>query len=994
MTMLRLLLGFLGVMVFAVAGAAEMGALPARTWGVRELQVGEGYPHPPFYALAQSKEGLIYAGDGSGILEFDGRQWRRLQLDSHGAITMLGAPRSGGLVVGGAEYLRVFPDALAPERAQDPGREIPGGLRGSAEFWEFAEDARQWCARSTSLLVCSSAERFRGFRSQTGFGRMFQGHDAIYVQEDGVGLSQVLLDGPKLVPGGEAFADIGIFTLVESVDGRFTVITKEPVGIWEWGRGTTPNSRSEPSLERVNFPIGVGLQPIPGRLVLPEENGGVAILGANGALQDRIEASDLGVAPGAQALMFDREGGLWVAWRTAISRIEYPSRLSIFPMPESVYGESLSLTRTSSGLSTWRGRSAFVLVPTQHSARWTLQEMPTKTEVIMEMGQVHGVDYTATVRGLWPLRENKPALPEEVVFMVAAVAGEAGGVWAGLRKGIVRLNLNAERWTEESRQKLSFDVVSIKQTDPHTLWLGSFVGRVAHLHLGSELDLKDATVSEFGQEAGLPQGTITAETLDDRVLFLVKGAGFLEFREGRFEPSAAVPFAETGGITAAKIIDNKQMLVSGSAGRVKLLKRDIAGVFRLQASVFDEIAGIGITRSIHADPDGIIWLAADSGIVRVDPKVELPRAKPPLVLIREVSTDKGALFAGAGRVPAVAVKEGSNLRFGYALPSYHAPEMNRYRSRIRHQPGDEAWSNWSNETRRDFTNLPAGALVFEVEALDAAGVSGGVASVPITVSAPWYRRSWALVAFWILGLALAWIGVQWRVRALRARSAELERLVAIKTEALLIAATTDPLTGLWNRHRFGEWMRDEVIGLDAKAPGAKAEDAVDLFVCVIDLDHFKRVNDQHGHAAGDVVLKAVANRLLSFKRKEDLIFRFGGEEFVYFGVRRHRDEGKKLAEDIVDEIAHINVELDSGVLIEPKASVGWSVYPFYRERADLFSLDFVVGVADRALYLAKQHGRNRACGYLPNLAVDGLDRTQADWRTQVFSRHPDFLKKI
>ena len=143
-----------------------------------------------------------------------------------------------------------------------------------------------------------------------------------------------------------------------------------------------------------------------------------------------------------------------------------------------------------------------------------------------------------------------------------------------------------------------------------------------------------------------------------------------------------------------------------------------------------------------------------------------------------------------------------------------------------------------------------------------------------------------------------------------------------------------------------------------------------------------------------MVLKAVAQGLQKIKREGDLIFRFGGEEFIYLGLNRHRDEGEKLARQIVEEIRKTTVELDSGVLIDPTASVGWSVYPFYRERTELFNMDFVLGVADRALYLAKENKRNCSIGYLPNLVVDAIDRTEADWRTQVFDRHPDLLKRV
>jgi len=994
MTMLRVFFAISGLWLCALAGAAEVGVLPAKTWDVRQLQADQAHPDPPFYSLVQTKEGLIYAGDRYGLLEFDSRQWRRLPLDTPGAITLLGAPRSGGLVVGGPEFLMFFAQMTAPLRAQDLGREFADGLHGSGEFWEFAEDHEQWCARSNFLLVCAADGKFRKFHSKTGFGRLFQGQDAIYIKEMHVGLSRVTGDGPKLIAGGDVFADINLSTLVESADGRITAITGEPQGLWEWSQGNPPTRNTAATMQGVAFPVGIGLQPLPGRLVLPEENGGVAILDAEGALQERIEASDLGVAPGAQAMMFDREGGLWVAWRSALSRIEYPSRISLFTMPDAVYGETLSLARTQLGVTTWRGPNLFVLAPNAQSARWTLQQQANHTPVILNLGSVNNVDYAATVQGLWPLDGGNPALPTEHVLEIAAVANDPERIWAGLRNGIALLQRKAGDWGETLRKDVSFEVISIQQVDARTLWLGSRVGRVARLSLGSAGDLQAASILEFGQEAGLPKGAIAIEKLDDRLLFLVDRGGFLEFHDGRFAPSATVPFSETGDIVFAKFIDPMQLLVTDASGTIRLLKRDIAGVFRVQRSIFDDITGIGISRSILVDPDGVVWLAADAGVVRVDPRIELPRARPQQVLIREVSNNETPLFAGAGSVPAVAVDAGSNLRLGYALPSYRAPEMNRYRSRIRPEHGAEDWGQWSNETHRDFTNLPAGAFVFEVEALDATGGSGGVASVPITVVAPWYQRSWAVLAFWVLALALVWIIVQWRLRALRARSAELERLVAAKTEALHIAATTDPLTGLNNRHRFSEWIHDEIAAIQTKASAAKDDDAVDLFVAAIDLDHFKLVNDHHGHAAGDAVLKAVANRLLGFKRKEDLIFRFGGEEFVYLGINCHRNDGKILAEQIIKAIALLNVELDSGVLIQPTASLGWSVYPLYRERPELFSLDFVITIADRALYLAKQEGRNQACGHLPNLAVDLLDRAQADWRSRVFSRHPDFLKRV
>ena len=823
---------------------------------------------------------------------------------------------------------------------------------------------------------------------------MFSTRQGILIDVDGVGLCRVTDLGPIAIPGGEAFDRKSLQTLVDFPNGEFAAIVSTPRSLWRWRGEEAPRLNKLLDTTTLMQQIGIGLV-ASGKIAVPEDNGGVAVLDLEGNLIDRIEAEDLSVGSGAQALMVDREGALWVAWRSAISRVEYPSRMRVFPLPSELFGRSLPLTRTSLGITAFSGGTVLALDRYSDSSRWAFQPRGPVLSPIIMMRSIDGSDFAGTIRGIRSLQDASTALPEDHVFSAASAPGRTNSIWVGLRNGLSRLQKSGSNWTEiERKNDLSFDVLSVLQTESQTLWLGSLVGRVARLQLDDQSSLADADIEEFDQTAGLPKATISLEQIGDEATFWAQGDQFYQFDGQRFHPSKLIPFEESGPIQEVKRIDDAQLLISNPNSRLRLLRRDITGVYHHQRSIFDEIASVEKTRSMHVDPDGIVWLAQDSNVVRIDPKADVPKPVPQQVLIRDVSVGDASLLKGRDGNGPLALNEGTSLRVEYTLPSYRAPELNRFRSRIRPIHAQTEWSNWSNETRRDFTNLPAGDLLFEVEAQDAAGVGGGVAAVPITVIAPWYRRTWAIAIFIVAGLMLVWMGVQWRLRALRARGVELERLVAIKTEALQVAANTDPLTGLWNRHRFGQWLRSELADIHLRAAVSAPQDPVDLIVCGIDLDHFKRVNDQHGHAAGDAILKAVAARLQSIKRPNDLIFRFGGEEFVYIGAQRHRDDGQALAETIVREIAQVRVELEDGVLLEPTASVGWSGYPFYRERPDLFGLDFVLGIADRALYVAKQEGRNRACGYLPNLSVDDIDRTQADWRAQVFTRHPDFLKRV
>lgn len=987
----------LGLLIVALtpAFATEVGVFPSRTWDIRQIRLDNEYADPPFYSLAQSREGLIYAGDRSGVIEFDGRNWRRLPLTIRNAVTVVGVARNGSLVVGGAETLLVIPNPREPQKFIDVGHELPDGLHGSGDFWEFAEDDAHWCVRSTRLLVCANASEFTAFPAGKGFGRLFQTKDGILIEVDDAGLSRVTPQGPILIPGGDVFLDKPILSLVEDPVEGYAAIVPNPKSIWRWRGDERPALSTLIDANALQRQIGIGVVAAPGRIALPEDSGGVVLMNFEGVATDRIDPGDLDVGTGAQALLVDHEGALWIAWRSAISRIEYPSRIRAFPLPTALFGQSLPLTRTSWGITAFHGSTVLSLRPGEHANHWEFQQQGPFLSPIMTIRSLEGHDLAGTINGIWSLQSGTRVIEDDVVFSIAPVIDRPASIWAGLRNGLSRIDRTGQAWAEAERNaKLTFDVISLVQPDPQTLWLGSLVGRVARVRLGTDGALANAQIEEFGPSSGLPKATITADEIGGELLFLVQGHGFYEYRDQRFLPSRILPVTETGELTDFKSIDEAQILVSNRDNRLRVLRRDITGVYRHQPSFFDDIVLEERVRSMHVDPDGIVWLAQDSNVIRIDPKADVPKTAPQQVLIRDVSVGDRSLLMGRKNSGSLALDEGASLRVEYTLPSYLGPELNRFRSRIRPLHAQTEWSNWSNETRRDFTNLPAGSFLFEVEAQNAAGLGGGVAAVPVTVVAPWYRRTWAVVVFVLAGLLLVWLGVQWRLRALRARGSELERMVAVKTEALQMSANTDPLTGLWNRHRFGQWLRQEAVEATALAAAARPDEAVDVIACIVDLDHFKRINDQYGHAAGDLVLKAVAERLQSMRRADDWVFRFGGEEFVYLGSHRHLYEGKPLAEAIAHEIAQVRVELEGGVLLEPTASVGWSVYPFYRQRADLFSLDFVLGVADRALYLAKQEGRNRASGFLPHLPVDDIDRTQADWRAQVFTRHPDFLERV
>jgi diguanylate cyclase (GGDEF)-like protein len=166
---------------------------------------------------------------------------------------------------------------------------------------------------------------------------------------------------------------------------------------------------------------------------------------------------------------------------------------------------------------------------------------------------------------------------------------------------------------------------------------------------------------------------------------------------------------------------------------------------------------------------------------------------------------------------------------------------------------------------------------------------------------------------------------------------------ARQRERLRTQARTDSLTGMLNRRAYFERLSEEL----ARAKRTSST----VSVVMIDIDHFKPVNDEHGHAEGDRVLQAIAAKLQTTVRTDETVARYGGEEFALIAAGAGTEQAVELAERARAAIAEVDVH---GAAIS--ASAGVANWP-----ADGDNADRLLEAADRALYAAKRAGRDRTC---------------------------------
>ena len=180
------------------------------------------------------------------------------------------------------------------------------------------------------------------------------------------------------------------------------------------------------------------------------------------------------------------------------------------------------------------------------------------------------------------------------------------------------------------------------------------------------------------------------------------------------------------------------------------------------------------------------------------------------------------------------------------------------------------------------------------------------------------------------------------------RLANTIRKLEQSQEALAIQATTDPLTGLRNRRSFFE-KAEELANLHRRYKS-------DLSILMIDIDHFKRINDSLGHDGGDVVLTRFAEILRSMIREVDIVARLGGEEFAIL-----LPDTKRLGAAVLAERTRAAIQRTPIAYQGTDHSITASIGIASIASEDVTSISEFVRIADNRLYLAKKAGRNRIC---------------------------------
>ena len=551
-----------------------------------------------------------------------------------------------------------------------------------------------------------------------------------------------------------------------------------------------------------------------------------------------------------------------------------------------------------------------------------------------------------------------------------------GHLWVGTTKGLNRVDLVANevihfKHDPEKPDSLSYDsVYVIFEDSQNNIWIGTSGGGLNKFD-SSKMGFI-VYKHEYGKKNSLSHDTVW-DIIEDRQnhLWISTGRGVNRLKDSSASSEKA-HFESFGDEKYVSMLldDSNKIWLSGQKGIYQFNPETES--FKL-FSISDGVLSRHSYPAKYKDAVGNFYFGGYDGLTVFNPSSLRRYDSQSKVLFSELMLYNQVVSSDDDTsILKRRIEDAQLIQIPYTEPvfslmysAFDYSLMDKVVYRYKLHGFDSKWTE-TQLNRLTYTNLDPGSYQLEIQASNIDGIwSQQTTRLNVKIEPPPWKTFWAY-AFYLL----SFIGL------IRYYLHSQKRKLAY--EALKKISLTDQLTGLKNRYFVDKYIQDDIELCLRKYQNLNRENKsevphnADLVFYLIDIDHFKSVNDQYGHKAGDLVLKQMRKRLESIFRKSDYLVRWGGEEFLVIARFTSRQNSAEIAERFRRAIAMQDFKCNK-LNLQVTCSIGFVPFPVITSSPDLISWTKTLELADHCLYAAKKTQRNAWVGMSEFSTSDSSD---------------------
>ncbi|MCP4221308.1 MAG: response regulator, partial [bacterium] len=520
-------------------------------------------------------------------------------------------------------------------------------------------------------------------------------------------------------------------------------------------------------------------------------SGGVVILGPRGQVREII-SKDSGLPSTTVYYLFqDGDQNLWLAQDMGITKIEYGSPFRIYDQQTGPEGMCLSLTRHREELYAGTNKGLFRLsaggfkrLPTAKMYYWDLYSQNETLLAATSIGVLQVTD--AGTRKIYGGK----------AFVIRQSATDQNRLWVGRKKSILSLYLRETGYKKEHVHDVGAEIRTLTETHGG-IWLGTKAGGLIRVELTNPANGNDMIITHCGEKDGLPTGEINVFTVAGHVVFASIKKGLFRFDKeaNRFVPDltfgdrfAAAPDGKGRGVF--RILENAdKSILLHSKMRNMLAVPNGTGGYTIHEYPFSRLIKDQVNHFYPDPASDVVWFACNSGLTAYHKNVLPNRRRNFCTLLRRVTSDGVARFAGMGAAVGpstlkpppliLSYAQRKNIRFDFTATFFEAENKNRFQWQL--EGRDKTWATVTDTPFKEYSNLGAGPYTFRVRAQNIYGDLGREAAFSFTIRPPWYGTWWAWGCYIILIVFFIHRVVRWRSGKLEREKKRLERIVSQRT---------------------------------------------------------------------------------------------------------------------------------------------------------------------------------------------------------------------